>query len=582
MPRISDEITQSVREAVDIVDVISSYVQLKKAGASYKGLCPFHDEKTPSFTVFPQSQRYVCFGCGEKGDAFAFIMRRQNLTFPEAIRELARQAHIEIPETGDDDGRGGARRAAHDAMRFAAAFYAQVLRRPVGAEALSYLKGRGITDATIELFGLGYAPPEWDALLSYARSKGIGDDALLDAGLVRRRDDGRVYDMFRGRIVFPIHDAGGRVVGFGGRAMGDDQPKYLNSADGPIFHKGRELYGLRFAREGAAAAGRVLLVEGYTDVLLLHQAGVREAVASLGTALTPHNARALSRFGVPVIVLYDGDAPGASAAERAAEALLREGPVGSVALLPEGRDPADLMTEEGEHGLDLLERTISGATELFRYLVDRMSERHDLRTVAGRTQAGRALLGAISGTADALQREAAFRLVAAELGLSEEVLRRQLPRPKGAQSRDSGNAIEAASVPISPRWRRAERDFLAAALFLPDLWPEIGAVYPQERFKDPILRELAKAVNLVCKNGQSPTCDAVAGAVGDEAGLIVLGLEEPDRDGREALEERVRSSLERIVAEDRVEAALQSDDPLAAVVAARRADRSEGSEQEQA
>ncbi|MFQ5844867.1 MAG: DNA primase, partial [Planctomycetota bacterium] len=451
MARIPEDVTQAVRDAVDVVELISNYVQLRPSGASFRGLCPFHDEKTPSFHVFPQSGRYKCFGCSEGGDAFSFLMKRQNLSFPEAIRELGRRVGIEVPDRGDVSGEGAARRKRTlEALRFAARFFRELLRRPVGAGALAYLKGRGITDETVEAFGLGFAPPEWEGLCAYARSKGWEDRTLLDAGLARKREDASLYDMFRGRIVFPIHDLGDRVIGFGARALGDEQPKYINSPDGPLFHKGREVYGLNRARDAARRAGRLLLVEGYTDVLWLHQAGLREAVATLGTALTPQNAHTLNRYGVPVVVLYDGDRAGAAAAERAAETLLAEGAQGSVALLPEGRDPADLAATGGAQAV---EEAAAAASELFRFVVDRTAARHDLASVGGRTRAAREVLRVAARSTDRLQQDAALHLVSERFGLSEEVLRREIPRAPGGSRRAAPGPEEGTRAPA--RWARA-------------------------------------------------------------------------------------------------------------------------------
>jgi DNA primase len=549
---------------VDIVEVISRHVALKPSGTSFKGLCPFHDEKSPSFHVHPGNAVFVCYGCGAKGSVINFVMKHQRLGFLEAVRELAREANIALPESGrpaEDDGRGA---AAIEALAFAARFYRAVLHRETGRAALDYLRRRGISDATIEEFGLGYAPDEWEGLRKYALGKGFTDEALFDAGLVRRRDDGRPYDMFRGRVLFPIHDARGRVIGFGARTLGEDQPKYLNSPEGPLFHKGRELYAAHFARPAALRAGRVVVVEGYTDVILCHQAGMREVVAGLGTALTPENARVLRRFGVPVTLLYDGDEAGLRAAERAAAILLAESVGGSVALLPGEQDPADLVKESG---IEPLRAVLGSSRDLFEYCVGRVVERHDLNSLEGRAGAGRELLPVVGAIADPMRRDVAFKLLSERLGVSESTLRDSLPREKRRSAPAEPGADRVPAPPAPPAWVAAERDFLAAAITDVAIWDEIAPAHPPSRFRDPALREAAETVDRLARACEPVTRERLLSllAASDAAAAAVESLEP----GVEAVA-RARRHLDYIRGRTLLDTALPGKEPLDAVVAARR------------
>ncbi|MHC4547243.1 MAG: DNA primase [Planctomycetota bacterium] len=560
MARIPEHVIRSLQDSVDLVDIISRYVTLKRSGSAFKGLCPFHEEKTPSFTVFPQSGRYKCFGCGEGGDVFTFLMKRGNLGFREVLAELAREAGVTLPaEPADPDAAERARRRteALDALRFAAGFYRTVLERAAGGAARAYLAERGFTEATLEAFGVGYAPDEFEAFSTYARRKGIPEAALTEAGLLRRSEQGQSYDMFRGRIMFPIHDLRGREIGFGARALGDPQPKYLNSPDGSLFHKGREMYGLHLAREAARGAGRLLVVEGYTDVMHCHQGGLREVAAGLGTALTAENARQLRRFGVPVFLVYDGDEAGQRAAERAAEVLLAERLEGSVALLPPGRDPADLVVREGPGAL---ERALEAAQDLWSYRMERALGRHDLSRLPGREKALRELEAPLGRIADPIRVEMAFKLLSERIGVPESTLRNQIRAGTERPSR----APEGIRPPAA--WARAEEDFLRAALEDDATWPRIERVYPPSEFRDPDLRAVAEAIGDLRQQGESVTRVALLGVLADrDGGVRALQALEPAEDARE----RVEQHLARLTDQRRLDTALAKSD-LEAVLRARR------------
>ncbi|MCP3986979.1 MAG: DNA primase [bacterium] len=351
MARIPEDTIQQVRDRVDIVDVVGRVVSLKKAGRNFKGLCPFHEEKTPSFNVSPDRGTYHCFGCGEGGNAFSFVMNHEGLAFPEAVRSLAAEVGIEI-KTEAGDGSPGVTEPVLAANLVAQALYRRALMGEDGAAARAYLAERGLDREIAERFGIGYAPDRWDAVVSVLQHEGIPAEIGEAAGLLKERERGGHFDMLRGRISFPIQDTRGRVIGFGGRAIGkDQQPKYLNTPESPVFHKRRAFYGFPFALDPIRKCDRVVVVEGYFDWVALARAGVEEAVATCGTALTEQHSRDLRRRTRNVVLLFDGDDAGQRAMLRALEILLPQGMRVSAVGLPAGQDPDDLLRNEGAEAL---------------------------------------------------------------------------------------------------------------------------------------------------------------------------------------------------------------------------------------
>jgi len=379
---IPNDFIQTLLGRVDIVDVIDRSVPLKKAGANYQACCPFHSEKTPSFTVSPTKQFYHCFGCGAHGTAIGFLMEHDGKSFPEAVESLARDAGLSVPHT-ESTGERERREASADLSEIlltAAKFYRAKLKD--APDAIAYLKRRGLTGAVAAHFGVGFAPDAWQGLsAAYADY----DDPVLEAaGLVIRGDGGKRYDRFRGRIMFPIHDTRGRVIGFGGRVLDSGEPKYLNSPETAVFSKGKELYGLYLARNAIRAANRVLVVEGYMDVVALAQHGIEYAVATLGTSTTPVHAQKLFRLADVVVFCFDGDAAGRKAAWRALETtlpVLADGKEARFLFLPNGEDPDDFIRG---HGKAAFERAIDAATPLSEYLLGELASRHAPDTAEGR------------------------------------------------------------------------------------------------------------------------------------------------------------------------------------------------------
>jgi DNA primase len=374
----------------DIVDVVTSRLQMKKAGKNYTACCPFHKEKTPSFSVSPDKQFYYCFGCGAGGNALGFIMDHDNLDFPQAVEDLAKAAGMEVPR---EEGRGPSKpRQPTDSPLYpllsaAAQFYQQALKHhPTRKAAVDYLKGRGLSGEIARDFGLGFAPPGWDNLFKHLSSDTLQQRAMIDAGLlIENADNGKRYDRFRDRVMFPIRDSRGRVIAFGGRVLGDDKPKYLNSPETPVFHKGQELYGLYEARKHNRNLDEIIVVEGYMDVIALAQQGLRNAVATLGTATSEEHLKRLFRVVPSVLFCFDGDQAGRNAAWRALEAALpslQDGRKARFLFLPEGEDPDTLVRSEGTDAFRA--RINQHAQPLADYFFQQLTEEADPRSLEGK------------------------------------------------------------------------------------------------------------------------------------------------------------------------------------------------------
>ncbi len=363
MARIPEDTIQTVRDQADIVDLVGRHVSLKKAGRTHKGLCPFHEEKTPSFIVSPDRGTYHCFGCGEHGNAFGFLMRQEGLTFPEAVRSLAAEHGIDVPESGGAD-----RSEIEQVVRandVAQDYYRRCLNTEEGSVARNYMVGRGLHKDDADKYGIGFAPDRWDGLTGRLRHEKVAPEMGEKAGVLRSRDSGGHYDLLRGRLVFPIQDARGRTVAFGGRALGADQePKYLNSPESPIFRKREAFYGFPQALEAIRKADRAVVVEGYFDRIALDRAGIGEAVATCGTSLTEEHAKNLKRRSRNVVLLFDGDEAGQKAILRSLDVLLPQGLRVRAATIPGGGDPDDYLNAEGPEALREIIDTAPPAIDL--------------------------------------------------------------------------------------------------------------------------------------------------------------------------------------------------------------------------
>lgn len=381
--RIPQQFIDELLARADIVEVIDARVPLKKRGREYVACCPFHNEKTPSFYVSPQKQFYHCFGCGAHGTALGFLMEFEHMDFPEAVETLARGLGMEVPREEGAQVPRDSHAGLYGLMEQAQRYFKEQLRH--SQEAIAYLKGRGISGQTAAEWGLGYAPGGWDGLLAHLGGAAAGEQ-LLQAGLAIRKDSGGYYDRFRNRLMFPIRDRRGRVIAFGGRVLGQGEPKYLNSPETPIFHKGRELYGLYEARKSASRLERLYVVEGYMDVIALAQAGVRNVVATLGTATTREHLERLFRVVPELVFCFDGDRAGRQAAWRALEstvAVLRDGLEAYFLFLPEGEDPDSLVRAQGAAGF---QTQAAKAVSFSEFLIQGLEERHRLSTAEGQAR----------------------------------------------------------------------------------------------------------------------------------------------------------------------------------------------------
>lgn len=425
---------------VDVVEVVGERVQLKKAGRNYSGLCPFHQEKTPSFTVSADKQFYHCFGCGANGNALRFLMEYDKLPFPEAVEQLAGRLGIEVPREGADDPRAQQREKKRkegvNLLELAASFYRERLKMQEGQPAQRYLSDRGLSDEVIKTYGIGYAPAGWEALKQHLSERGIGEPVQVEYGLlIHREDTGRTYDRFRDRVMFPIRDLRGRTIAFGGRVMGDDQPKYLNSPETPVFHKGRELYGLYEARQASNKLEQLIMVEGYMDVVALAQYGIHNAVATLGTATTEDHLTRLFRLVSRVVFCFDGDRAGRQAASRALETALPQmidGREARFLFLPEGDDPDTLVRREGTQAF---QDRVTCAMPLSEFLFEQAAQGRDLNTVEGRERFASQVLEALNKVPEGMLKSLLLESLAKRSGLAQEQLKVLLEKRSQASQR---------------------------------------------------------------------------------------------------------------------------------------------------
>jgi len=427
MPRFDQNDIERIRNAVDIVDLIGEHVPLKRAGKVYKALCPFHREKTPSFTVNPELQIYKCFGCGRGGDVFSYLMATENVTFPEAVALLAERAGIPLPEDsgGTSSSSGPDRASIYKVNEWAVSQYESWLRGSDGTAAREYLKSRRIGETAVQRFRLGYAPQRWQNLVDAARRSRMRRQDVAAAGLIRKGASGW-FDLFRDRLIFPIHDLRGRVAGFGGRILkGDDGPKYLNTPETPVFSKSKLLYGLHQARDSIRSERVAILVEGYTDVIACHQAGITNVCAVLGVALTKEHLHVLRRFADRIVLVFDADFAGQQSSARSIDLLLEEQIEGRVMTLPEGLDPFDFVQERGA---DAFREAIGKAVPVLEFKVAFLQHQFDFSVAEQKVKAIDAALETVSRVRNPVFRDELLARLAELTDTREEALRTQLAR----------------------------------------------------------------------------------------------------------------------------------------------------------
>ena len=488
-----DELIEEVRSRNDIVDVISGYVHLQKKGANYFGLCPFHNEKSPSFSVSRSKQMYYCFGCGAGGNVFTFLMEYENDTFPEAVKALADRAGISLPEADESEEakREQSKRSRLLAINKEAAkyFYFQ-LRAKQGELGLNYLRERQLTDETIHRFGLGYANKTADDLVRYLKGKGFSEELIREAGLCNTDEKHGMYDKFWNRVMFPIEDINHRVIGFGGRVMGDGKPKYLNSPETPIFDKSRNLYGLNFAR--SSRKGNIILCEGYMDVIAMHQAGFNQAVASLGTAFTLGQAGLLKRYTKEVLLSYDSDGAGVKAALRAIGILKEAGLTGRVINLEPYKDPDEFIKNLGA---EAFQERIDNAENSFLFEIRMRQREYDLNDPEKKTEFHRAVAKKLCEFPEEVERENYLEAVAEKYHIGFESLRklvastaastglaRPVERPK--------SGIQKKSTP-EDNVKKTQRLLLTWLAEEPQIYPKIAAFLSAEDFTEELYRKVA-------------------------------------------------------------------------------------------
>jgi DNA primase len=561
MARFSQQTVDQVRSAVDVAQVMSPYTDLRRAGQRLVGLCPFHEERTPSFSVDPGEKLYYCFGCQAHGDVFSFVMEKEGLAFPDAVETLADRFGVEVEREREDPRAEAARKRRErisELLERTATFYAGVLgESPKADKARRYLEERGLGDEILRGFGIGFAPSAWDQVLTRGQRAGFSVDELRAAGLVQEGRGGGAYDRFRARITFPVRDQRGRVLGFGARSLSADaKPKYLNSPEGELYRKSSTLYGVDRARGAIAKAGRAVVVEGYTDVLALHQAGVEESVAVMGTAITDGQLAILSGLTEEVVLAMDADRAGEDAMLRAqrvgAERSLRI----RVAAMPEGQDPADMLVGDG--GEEAFRALVESATELPAFRVETALRRADVGSAGGRDRALAELAPVLGAMEESASRDELVRRVADRLDLEPELVSRrvQLAEAGGGAAPSGNGAGGSAPATVSARERR-ERALLAMCIAEPGRGGELLSRVAAEHMSSPVA---ARALEWLREHLEDP----VAGLPRDDDELVSLVtalvmLAEREPASAEAMELNFLQMEQRLL-EDQIAEARESGD----------------------
>ncbi len=493
---IPEETIRRIKNSANIVDIVGDHVVLKNSGRNYLGLCPFHAEKTPSFTVSPEKQIFYCFGCHTGGNVFSFIMQQEGLSFPEAVRQVAGKYGIEVPDERLSPQQKRVMSEKEKLYRInelaMAFFHRMLLDLHVGQQANTYLVGRGMTRGVIEKHRLGYAPDRWDGLLNHLRQKRVPLDLLAKSGLiVPRKESGGYYDRFRDRVIFPIFNLNRQVIGFGGRVMTDSMPKYLNSPESPIYNKRRSLYGMDKAKQAARAGGIIHVVEGYFDVLALHQFGIDNAVATLGTALTAEHVQLLKGMvgaGGQAVLVYDSDVAGMKAAQRSI-AVFEQGYLDArILVLPDGYDPDDFLREYGP--TDFL-KAAAQALGMVPFLTSRAIDRHGL-SIEGRVKVVAAMKAPLAAVQDSVARSLYIKQLAEKLNIDESAVLGQIRKATRESSRESKGGRLPEPDPLADDGRRLEQQIVAMILRSPVMIPEIVGRNLLDLFEDRKLSAIAE------------------------------------------------------------------------------------------
>ncbi len=508
---IPEDVIQRIRSSANIVDVIGETVVLKKAGRNYLGLCPFHAEKTPSFSVSPEKQIFYCFGCHTGGNAISFLMQHQGLTFPEAARKLADRYGIEIPAerlSPAEQARLSEREQLFQINEAALTYYRRILHdAQLGQRAMAYLLGRGMTRKIIDGYGLGYAPEQWDGLLRFLRQQRVAPDLAAKVGLViARKDHSGFYDRFRNRVIFPIFNDGRQVIGFGGRVMGDDLPKYLNSPETPLYAKSRSLYGIDRARPAARKTGRIYVVEGYFDVLAMHLYGFENTVATLGTALTGEHAQLLKGLVGPdghIVLVYDSDQAGIKAARRSIPTFEAGYVDARILILPKGYDPDAFLREKGPGDFTA---QAEKAVAMIPFLLETAVQEHGM-SLEGKVKTVNALTAPLVSVQDSVARGLYIKQIAERLNIDESTIMGKIRETAASENRQGHQPRASLQAPVSEQ--RLERQVLAMMLGYRAIIPEIIRRNLLDAFEDAELRAIARTIAAQCVNENRNAADVI-------------------------------------------------------------------------
>ena len=507
MARLPDTFLQQLRDANDIVEMFRSYADVKKRGRTYVCCCPFHSEKTPSCTIYPESQSFYCFGCGVGGDSITFVRKMENVGYLDAVQILAQRVGMQMPARSPEEQRtSNLRRRCLEINRETANFYFTQLIRGTDKRGLQYFMNRKLSPDTIKQYGLGFAPDDWHVLRDHLKSKGYYEEEMVAAGVCRQSEKGSVYDYFRNRVMFPIVDLKGSVIAFGGRVLDDSKPKYLNTNDTPVFNKGRNLFSLNFAKN--AASTTFILAEGYMDVISIHQAGFPNVVATLGTAITPEQARLIAQYAKEVVISYDSDGAGQAATQRALNHFADVGLPARILKMEGAKDPDEFIKK---FGADRFRQLIEHADDANLFQLERCEQGLDLETEIGKTEYLRRVVRVLAGISNPLQREVYISRISHAQEIRKETLQTQVDdairRSKSSANRMQFRAIESQSLQRDeinpeaqkfPKESKAEELIIAYLLLYPEEYEMVWQSIPPEDFKTEFHRRVYETICRMC------------------------------------------------------------------------------------
>ena len=540
---LPESFMQQLKSRSDITDVVSSYVNLKRRGKNMVGLCPFHNEKTGSFNLYPENGSFYCFGCGAGGDVITFIRRIENLDYIEAVKFLAQRAGLQVPEQGVDDSMSRLRQRVLEINRETARFFAASLLKPEGKPGLDYFTRRRLPMPIIRRFGLGWAPESRFALVNHLRAKGYSESEMIQANVAVQTRSGRAMDRFHSRAMFPIIDLRGNVVAFGGRILTDEKPKYINTSDTPVYHKSSGLFAMNFAKN-ALDNGRLILAEGYMDVISLHKAGFENAIASLGTALTAEQARIMARYAKEVIICYDSDEAGQKAAQRAIPILRGAGLLVRVMTVPGNKDPDEFINAYGEDGPARFRKLIESSGNDVEYRLEKLRRNFDLDSGDGKVQYLMEAVGVLAKLDNDIERDVYIGKLSQEVGVDKNAIASQVRRgmrqeyraQEKRQQRETTETLSARRDEVNPEKRRhlraanAEEQLIACLFAHSDLAPMLQNRMPPEKFVTGFNRRLYASLLGKIINGETPNAPGIgdfsADFTPDEMGRIAKIISE--------------------------------------------------------